>query len=49
MRLNLLTMKANVRFCIIDSFCSFDEGAVGKVSCVKSVSGKRIYIFNLQI
>jgi len=27
----------------------FDEGAGGKVSCVKSVSGKRIYIFNLQI
>ena len=34
---------------IIDSFCSFDEGVGGKVSCVKSVSGKRIYIFNLQI
>ena len=44
MRLKLLPMKANVRFYIIDSFCSFDEGAGGKVSCVKSVSGKRIYI-----
>ena len=30
-------LGTDVRFYIIDSFCSFDEGAGGKVSCVKSV------------